>query len=135
MGNRHDFGAYEDIKENNDNVGVNLDVVLERVSNEGLTEKGRNTSQHARSWTLKTSFQSVTIHSEEEGTFLPTNQIEQIDHPEYSGSQPVRKMKNNRRQSKRMNSSRRTMPRNLCRVDCTLIMVMFVIGQEDLTNC
>ena len=50
MGNRHDFGDYEDIK---DNVGVNLDVVLERVSNEGLTEKGRNTSQHASSWTRR----------------------------------------------------------------------------------
>ena len=37
LGNRHNFGDYEDIKENNDNVGVNLDVVLERVSNEGLT--------------------------------------------------------------------------------------------------
>ena len=68
MGNRHDFGDNEDVKENEDDVGVNLDVVLERVRNEGLTEKGWNTSQHARSWTLKTSFQSVTIHSEEEGT-------------------------------------------------------------------
>ena len=30
-------------------IGVNLDVVLERVRNEGLTEKGWNTGQHARS--------------------------------------------------------------------------------------
>ena len=43
LGNRHDFGDYEDVKENN------LDVVLERVRNEGLAEKGWNTSQHARS--------------------------------------------------------------------------------------
>ena len=31
LGNRHDLGDYEDVKENN------LDVVLERVRNEGLT--------------------------------------------------------------------------------------------------
>ena len=49
LGNRHDFGDNEDVKENEDDVGVNLDVVLQRVSNEGLTEKGRNTSQHAGS--------------------------------------------------------------------------------------
>ena len=30
-------------------IGVNLDVVLERVRNEGLTEKWWNTGQHARS--------------------------------------------------------------------------------------
>ena len=53
LGNCNDFGDYEDIKENNDNVGVNLDVVLQRVSNEGLTKKGRNTSQHASSWTRR----------------------------------------------------------------------------------
>ena len=47
LGNRHDFGDYEDIKENN------LDVVLERVSNEGLTEKGLNAGQHASSWTRR----------------------------------------------------------------------------------
>ena len=47
MGDRHDFGYYEDIKENN------LDVVLERVSNEGLTKKGRNTGQHTSSWTRR----------------------------------------------------------------------------------
>ena len=49
LGNRHDFGDNEDVKENEDDVGVNLDVVLERVRNERLTEKGWNTSQHARS--------------------------------------------------------------------------------------
>ena len=49
LGNRHDFGDNEDVKENEDDVGVNLDVVLERVRNEGLTEKGWNTGQHARS--------------------------------------------------------------------------------------
>ena len=37
LGNRHDVDDYEDIKETDDNVGVNLDVVLQRVSNEGLT--------------------------------------------------------------------------------------------------
>ena len=47
LGNRHNFGDYEDVKENN------LDVVLERVRNEGLTKKGRNTGQHASSWTRR----------------------------------------------------------------------------------